>query len=126
MISNINSFERQNSNYKNSIRKPAFQGTNLNKQTRLLNKFIKSQEDLSTTRFIQGTMTNWFPKAVFSRSFVDFSEFTFLEFLESGLFYFAAPFLGEKLYRNKLFKKVQPKNLKRNNFKKCCKKFGRN
>ncbi len=35
-----------------------------------------------------------------------------MEFLESGLFYFAAPFLGEKLYRNKLFKKVQPKNLK--------------
>ncbi len=114
MISNINSFERQNSNYKNKnlIIKPAFQGTNLNKQTRLLNKFIKSQEDLSTTRFIQGTMTNWFPKAVFSRSFVDFSEFTFLEFLESGLFFFFFPFLGEKLYRNKLFKKVQPKNLK--------------
>lgn len=114
MISSVNSFKEQNNNYKfkNLINEPAFQGVKLNKQTKFLNKFIKSQEDLSTTRFIQGTMTNWFPKAVFSRSLVDFSEFTFLEFLESGLFYFAAPFLGEKLYRNKLFKKVQPKNLK--------------
>ena len=60
----------------------------------------------------KSTMTNWFPKAVLSRSFVDFSEFTFLEFLESGIFYFAAPFFGEKLFRNGLFKKVQPKNVK--------------
>ncbi len=114
MISSVNSFKEQNNNYKfkNLINEPAFQGVKLNKQTKFLNKFIKSQEDLSTTRFIQGTMTNWFPKAVFSRSLVDFSEFTFLEFLESGLFYFAAPFLGEKLYRNRLFKKVQPKNLR--------------
>ncbi len=82
------------------------------RSTKFLNKFIKSQENLSTTRFIQGTMTNWFPKAVLSRSFVDFSEFTFLEFLESGIFYFAAPFFGEKLFRNGLFKKVQPKNVK--------------
>lgn len=114
MISSVNSFKEQNNNYKfkNLINEPTFQGVKLNKQTKFLNKFIKSQEDLSTTRFIQGTMTNWFPKAVFSRSLVDFSEFTFLEFLESGLFYFAAPFLGEKLYRNRLFKKVQPKNLR--------------
>ena len=94
MISNINSFERQNSNYKNSIRKPAFQGTNLNKQTRLLNKFIKSQEDLSTTRFIQGTMTNWFPKAVFSRSFVDFF----------GVYIFGIFGIGSFLFRSSIFR----------------------
>ena len=80
--------------------------------TRFLDGFIKSQENLSTTRFIQGTATNWFPKAVFSRSKADFWEFTFLEFMESGLFYFAAPLLGEHFYRKGLFKKIQPQNLR--------------
>ena len=79
------------------------------KTTKYLDKFLKSQENLSSTRFIQGTLTNWFPKAVLSRSFIDFSEFTFLEFLESGIFYFAAPFFGEHLFRNGLFKKAKPK-----------------
>lgn len=93
---------------------PQFQGGAgefSNKSTKYLDKFLKSQENLSSTRFIQGTLTNWFPKALLSRSFVDFSEFTFLEFLESGIFYFAAPLLGEHLFRNGVFKKVQPKKL---------------
>lgn len=92
----------------------SFQATSqqFSKGTKFLDKFLKSQENLSSTRFIQGTLTNWFPKAVLSRSFIDFSEFTFLEFIESGIFYFAAPFFGEHLFRNKLFKTVQPKNLK--------------
>jgi len=81
--------------------------------TKNLDKFLKSQENLSHTRFIQGTLTNWFPKAVLSRSVIDFSEFTFLEFLESGIFYFAAPFFGEHAFRNGLFKKVQPKKLQK-------------
>ena len=81
--------------------------------TKRLDKFLKSQENLSHTRFIQGTLTNWFPKAALSRSFIDFSEFTFLEFLESGIFYFAAPFFGEHAFRNGLFKKVQPKKLQK-------------
>lgn len=89
-----------------------FQSNNFSKNTKLLDKFIKSQENLSTTRFIQGTLTNWFPKAILSRSVADFSEFTFLEFLESGIFYFAAPFFGEHAFRNGLFKAVQPKKLK--------------
>ncbi len=92
----------------------SFQATpkQFTKGTKFLDNFLKSQENLSSTRFIQGTLTNWFPKAVLSRSFIDFSEFTFLEFLESGIFYFAAPFFGEHLFRNKLFKGVQPKNIK--------------
>lgn len=81
--------------------------------TKRLDKFLKSQENLSHTRFIQGTLTNWFPKAALSRSFIDFGEFTFLEFLESGIFYFAAPFFGEHAFRNGLFKKVQPKKLQK-------------
>ena len=74
--------------------------------------FIKSQENLSSTRFIQDTATNWAPKAVFARSKADFAEMSFLEFLESGIFYFASPILGEKLFRNKVFKSIQPNALK--------------
>ncbi|MCM1009509.1 MAG: hypothetical protein NC390_01350 [Fusobacterium sp.] len=91
---------------------PKINNTGFTRSTRALDGFLKSQENLSSTRFIQGTLTNWFPKAVFSRSVVDFCEFSFLEFLESGLFYFATPFFGEKLFRNKLFKGVQPKAIK--------------
>lgn len=75
---------------------------------KIANAFIKSQENLSSTRFIQDTATNWAPKALFSRSKEDFAEMSFLEFLESGIFYFASPLLGEKLFRNKVFKKFQP------------------
>lgn len=115
MIPSINSQNVNQHNFINnysSKSKITFQGNEFSKGTKFLDKFIKSQENLSTTRFIQGTLTNWFPKAVLSRSFVDFSEFTFLEFLESGIFYFAAPFFGEHVFRNGLFKAVQPKNMK--------------
>lgn len=74
--------------------------------------FIKSQENLSSTRFIQDTATNWAPKAIFARSKADFAEMSFLEFLESGIFYFASPLLGEKLFRNKIFKHFSPASLK--------------
>ncbi len=80
--------------------------------TKLLDTFIKSQENLSSTRFIQDTATNWFPKAVFSRSKADFAEMTFLEFLESGIFYFAPPLVGEHLFRNGIFKTAQNKNVR--------------
>ena len=74
--------------------------------------FIQSQENLSSTRFIQDTATNWFPKAVFARSKADFAEMTFLEMLESGIFYFALPILGEKVLRNNVFKHIPHKNIK--------------
>ncbi|MCD8024841.1 MAG: hypothetical protein LUE64_04835 [Candidatus Gastranaerophilales bacterium] len=75
--------------------------------TKVLNAFIKSQENLSSTRFIQDTATNWLPKAVFSRSKEDFAEMSFLEFIESGIFYFAAPIMGEHVFRNGIFKAAQ-------------------
>ena len=75
--------------------------------------FIKSQENLSSTRFIQDTATNWAPKAVFARSKADFAEMSFLEFIESAIFYFMIPVFGEKVFRNGLFKKFQPKNLQK-------------
>lgn len=115
MIASINSNNHQQ-NSKIIIRPNnnniSFKGGDFSRGTKFLDGFIKSQENLSSTRFIQGTLTNWLPKALLSRSFVDFSEFTFLEFLESGIFYFAAPFFGEHLYRNGLFKAIQPKKYK--------------
>ena len=77
------------------------------------NIFLKSQENLSSTRFIQDTATNWVPKAVFSRSKEDLAEMSFLEFLESAIFYFASPLLGEKLFRNKVFKNFIPRDIKK-------------
>lgn len=115
MITSLTNININSEYYKSKQQnQPAFGGVNkeFSKSTKYLDKFLKSQENLSHTRFIQGTLTNWFPKAVLSRSFVDFSEFTFLEFIESGIFYFAAPFFGEHLFRNKLFKAVQPKKVK--------------
>ncbi len=80
--------------------------------TKAADIFLKSQENLSSTRFIQDTATNWAPKAIFARSKADFAEMSFLEFIESGIFYFASPILGEKLFRNGLFKQFQPKELR--------------
>ncbi len=99
MITRINNTQNPNNSF--SANKPK-----LPRNVQLMDKFLKSQENLSTTRFIQGTLTNWLPKAILSRSVIDFSEFTFLEFLESGIFYFAAPVLGEHLFRNGLFKSI--------------------
>lgn len=115
MIPVINNGKHNNKFILNNLqhdKQISFQGRNLSKSAKFLDGFIKSQENLSTTRFIQGTLTNWFPKAVLSRSIADFSEFTFLEFLESGIFYFAAPFFGEHAFRKGLFRAIQPKNLK--------------
>ena len=74
--------------------------------------FIRSQENLSSTRFIQDTTTNWVPKAIFARSKADFAEMSFLEFIESAIFYFALPILGEKVFRNKIFNKFTPENIR--------------
>lgn len=97
----------------NNIKRPAFKGTGSNFALKTADLFLKSQENLSSTRFIQDTATNWVPKAIFSRSKADFAEMSFLEFLESGIFYFAAPLLGEKLFRNKIFNKFQPSLLRK-------------
>ncbi|MBQ8887450.1 MAG: hypothetical protein IJY61_07105 [Candidatus Gastranaerophilales bacterium] len=100
-VSNINNINRQQS-FK----------SNLTGVAKVADIFLKSQENLSSTRFIQDTATNWAPKAIFARSKADFAEMTFLEFLESGIFYFASPLLGEKLFRNNVFNKFSPKNIR--------------
>lgn len=117
MISKINLVQNNKINYKNNKEQIEFKGATGSAGLRFLDAFVKSQENLSSTRFIQDTATNWLPKALLSRSKADFWEFTFLEFLESGLFYYAAPFFGEHLFRKGLFKAIQPKNLKEDVFK---------
>ncbi len=109
MIITDNKINTAKQNFK-GINDPLF--SSLNGVSKAADIFIRSQENLSSTRFIQDTATNWFPKAVFSRSKEDFAEMSFLEFLESAIFYFASPVLGEKLFRNTIFKKFQPKELR--------------
>ena len=105
-----NNFYINNSNAENKRNNVQFKGSDFG--IKVLDTFIKSQENLSSTRFIQDTATNWLPKAVFSRSKADFAEMSFLEFLESAIFYFAPPVIGEHLFRNKIFKTIQPKEIK--------------
>ena len=106
--------EKQNtSNYiRHNSKHTSFKGSGLTGVAKAAELFCKSQENLSSTRFIQDTVTNWCPKAVFARSKADFAEMSFLEFLESGIFYFASPLLGEKLFRNHVFKNISPKGIK--------------
>ena len=99
----INSLSLNNKSFKGSA--------GLSGIAKVADLFIKSQENLSSTRFIQDTATNWAPKAIFARSKADFAEMSFLEFTESAIFYFASPILGEKLFRN-IFTNFSPKNIK--------------
>ena len=108
-LARINNFKNENKQFKHN---PNFKG-DLTGVAKVADLFIKSQENLSSTRFIQDTATNWAPKAIFSRSKADFAEMTFLELLESGIFYFASPILGEKLFRNKVFNNFAPKQLRK-------------
>lgn len=74
--------------------------------------FVKTQEDLKWTRFIQCEITNLTPKAVFARSVADISEQAFLELTEAALFFFAPAVLG-KVFKN-TFSKLHPKNIREN------------
>ncbi len=91
-----------NQQLKNRQKQPTF--------TSLSEGFLKMQENLSYTRFVQDTATNWVPKAVFTRSKADLAEMSFLEFIESALFYFAPGFIGEFVSKRLIFSKVA-KNL---------------
>lgn len=82
---------------------------NLKSSTKPLHTFLKSQENLSHTRFIQGTATNWLPKAVFARSIADLGDVSFLEFFESGLFYYAPSWIGEGIVKKGILKNIHTK-----------------
>ena len=87
---------------------------NLGKGQKFLSKVIDLKEGdsgLSHSRFAQATLTNWFPKAIFSRSVADLSEVTFLEVMEGALFFYLPSIVGEHLSRRKIFNKFLPKDL---------------
>lgn len=87
----------------------------LNKKQKFLAKVIDLKEGdsgLSHSRFAQATLTNWFPKAIFSRSLADFSEISFLEVCEGALFFYMPQLMGEYLSRRKIFAKKLPENLR--------------
>lgn len=73
-------------------------------------KYLNYQENIAGNRFIQDTATNWFPKAIFARSVVDFADMSFLELFESGIFYFFPTAFGN-LFK-KAYSKAHPENLK--------------
>ncbi len=66
----------------------------------------------SSVLFLQDTLAVWLPKMTAVRSAAEAVESTFLEFVESALFYFSAPILGQHVF-SKLIHKVLPDNDKK-------------
>lgn len=93
----------------NNQKQPSFKNKG-DFSTRASKFFVKTQEDLKWTRFIQCEVTNLTPKAVFARSVADISEQTFLELTEAALFFFAPAVLG-KFFKN-AFSKLHPKEIR--------------
>lgn len=60
---------------------------------------LKGGASLANTRFIQDTMTNFTPKAIFSRSKADLFDMGFLELTESMLVYYCPSLIGEKVFK---------------------------
>ncbi len=111
-INHINKAYKRNQQTQTFKAAPSALFSTLDKSLKPLDSFIKMQENLSGTRFVQDTATNWVPKAVFARSKADLAEMSFLEFGESALFYFAPGLIGEHISR-KIFSKFAPKNLQK-------------
>ena len=116
MTQNLKVNHINNKSYKRNQQTQTFKAapsalfSTLDKSLKPLDSFIKMQENLSGTRFVQDTATNWVPKAVFARSKADLAEMSFLEFGESALFYFAPGLIGEHISR-KTFSKFPTINL---------------
>lgn len=111
-INHINKSYKRNQQTQTFKAAPSALFSTLDKSLKPLDSFIRMQENLSGTRFVQDTATNWVPKAVFARSKADLAEMSFLEFGESALFYFAPGLIGEHISR-KIFSKFAPKNLQK-------------
>jgi hypothetical protein len=66
----------------------------------------EGKNGLSWMSFLRDTSVAWLPKLVVSRSIIEISESTFLEFLESGVVYFSVP-LAAKGMHNFFLKQAQ-------------------
>jgi hypothetical protein len=58
----------------------------------------EGQNGLSWMSFLRDTSVAWLPKIVVSRSLIEISESTFLEFLESGVIYFSVPVAANAMH----------------------------
>ncbi|WP_303674958.1 hypothetical protein [Vampirovibrio chlorellavorus] len=72
----------------------------------------EGQNGLSWMSFIRDTSVAWLPKLVVSRSLIEISESTFLEFLESGVVYFSVPVAAQGMH--KFFRRQAEKSLNQN------------
>lgn len=66
----------------------------------------ESAAGASVILFIQDTMAVWLPKMMVVRSLAEGIEATFLEIVESGLFYFTAPLLAEHVFSHMMHKRL--------------------
>lgn len=75
-----------------------------------------AENSQSISKFTQDTLSVWAPKCAISRSWAERVEMTFLEFVESGLFYFAPALVGQHIFKKLMFNasplKKQPQLLK--------------
>lgn len=108
MQNKINSVKVENTNLKSKITPSFISSGGFGLKT--AQGFVKIQEDLKTTRFIQCEITNLTPKAVFARSVADISEQAFLELTEAMLFFFAPEIFG-KVFKY-AFSKLHPKQIR--------------
>ncbi|MGE0200189.1 MAG: hypothetical protein AB7P76_04390 [Candidatus Melainabacteria bacterium] len=76
---------------------------------KLATKFVNFKDSgtgNSGIAFLQDTLSVWAPKSLLTRSLVDFVEMSYLEFVESALFYFSSSNAGALLH--KAYKKALP------------------
>lgn len=69
---------------------------------------MKAGASLANSRFVQDTMTNLAPKALFSRSKADLFDMSFLEISESMLVYYCPTLVGENVFRKLYSKGLAP------------------
>ena len=66
-----------------------------------------AEANQSVAKFTQDTLSVWCPKIIIARSWAERTELTFLEFIESALFYFAPAVFGQYLFKEAM-KQVSP------------------
>ncbi|MFM7468314.1 MAG: hypothetical protein ACKO37_02290 [Vampirovibrionales bacterium] len=95
---------------------PAFQPGQLIAKGNAGQKFLagmtrlteEAGQGLSHRKFMQDTLSVWAPKTLFTRSLAEFTEMSFLEFVESSFFYYSPSALSRNVFQH-LFKNVSGK-----------------
>lgn len=80
--------------------------------SKLITKMLELDQGVhgnAASMFLADSMTVWAPKAAFVRSLPEFVEMTFLEYVESGLFYFMPSLLAQYFFK-RAFMGLNPKS----------------